>query len=46
VVKDCPEHIEGCEPGTYISRERWGVVGVGGLLWPLVETMPAVPSPL
>ena len=24
IVQDCPEHIEGCKPGMYISRDRWG----------------------
>lgn len=23
----CPEHVAGCRPGEYISRERWGKVG-------------------
>ena len=26
VPEECPEHIEGCQPGTFISRERWGTV--------------------
>jgi hypothetical protein len=28
VVKDCPTHVTDCVPGTYISRERWGVVSL------------------
>ena len=25
--QDCPEHVRGCKPGMYISRDRWGKVG-------------------
>ncbi len=28
VVQTCPEHVKGCKPGDYISRERWGKVRV------------------
>lgn len=24
IVQDCPEHVRGCKPGMYISRDRWG----------------------
>ncbi|PNW88365.1 hypothetical protein CHLRE_01g026250v5 [Chlamydomonas reinhardtii] len=27
IVQDCPEHVRGCKPGMYISRDRWGKVG-------------------
>jgi len=27
IVQECPEHIPGCKPGEYISRDRWGRVG-------------------
>lgn len=27
IATECPEHIRGCKPGEYISRERWGKVG-------------------
>lgn len=27
VVQRCPEHVRGCEPGQYITREQWGLVG-------------------
>lgn len=27
IVQDCPTHVVGCTPGSYISRERWGSVG-------------------
>ncbi|KAG1676530.1 hypothetical protein FOA52_000073 [Chlamydomonas sp. UWO 241] len=27
IVQDCPEHVAGCKPGEYISRDRWGRVG-------------------
>ena len=27
IVQECPEHIRGCKPGEYISRDRWGRVG-------------------
>ncbi len=26
-MQECPEHIPGCKPGEYISRDRWGRVG-------------------
>lgn len=30
IVQDCPEHVRGCKPGMYISRDRWGRrVGAG-----------------
>ncbi|KAF5828409.1 glycoside hydrolase superfamily [Dunaliella salina] len=32
VVQDCPDHIPGCAPGQFISRERWGVLGHAALL--------------
>ena len=27
IVQECPEHVRGCKPGEYISRDRWGRVG-------------------
>ncbi|GFR39915.1 hypothetical protein Agub_g421, partial [Astrephomene gubernaculifera] len=27
IVQECPEHVRGCKPGMYISRDRWGKVG-------------------
>lgn len=30
IVQDCPEHVAGCTPGMYISRERCGWRAGGG----------------
>jgi alpha-galactosidase len=27
IVEVCPDHVVGCQPGQYISREKWGQVG-------------------
>ena len=27
IVQVCPEHVPGCKPNDYISRDRWGRVG-------------------
>jgi hypothetical protein len=27
IVDVCPDHVAGCAPGQYISREKWGKVG-------------------
>jgi hypothetical protein len=27
IVQRCPEHVPGCRPGQYVTREQWGLVG-------------------
>ncbi|KAK3255501.1 hypothetical protein CYMTET_35318 [Cymbomonas tetramitiformis] len=27
IVDACPEHVKGCRPGQYVTREAWGQVG-------------------
>ena len=27
IVQRCPEHVQDCKPGQYITREQWGLVG-------------------
>jgi hypothetical protein len=28
IVESCPKHVAACKPGSYVSREQWGRVGV------------------